>query len=158
MIPSTYNVPICSRGSFLSSGSRGPLRLQRLQALSFQMVTADHDNSGEQNPGPSAAEPSTQAVDSSSSSYTSSSEWEGREDVRQMLVDSWQGLQEGVTELRHRGVVETAKQGFQEAKEKVRTLDAKQVVTNFRSSPLSIHGARWWRTSDPWIKWPLAIL
>lgn len=126
------------------------MRLQRLQALSFQVVTADHDNGGEENPGLSA-----QAMDSSSSS---SSEWQGREGGRQMLADTWQSLQEGATELRQRGVLETAKQGFQETKEKVRRLDAKQLVSGIRSSPLSVHGARWWRTSDPWIKWPLAIL
>lgn len=126
------------------------MRLQRLHVLSLQMVTADHDNSGEQDPEP-PAEPVVEATDSSL-------ELQGRDHLRQMLVDSLQGFQEGLKDLRDRGVLESAKLGYQDAQEKVKNLDTKQLITDFRSSSLCMHGATWWRTSDPWIKWPLAIL
>lgn len=75
-----------------------------------------------------------------------------------MLVDSLQGFQEGLKDLRDRGVLESAKLGYQDAQEKVKNLDAKQMITDLKSSELSTHGARWWRDTDPWIKWPIAIL
>lgn len=128
------------------------MRLQRLQALSFQVVTADHDNSGEQDPEP-FPEPSP-AVEATDSSL----ELQGKEHLRQMLVDSLQGFQEGLKDLRDRGVLESAKLGYQDAQEKVKNLDAKQLITDLKSSELSIYGARWWRDTDPWVKWPIAIL
>ncbi|KAG0556523.1 hypothetical protein KC19_11G059700 [Ceratodon purpureus] len=137
--------------SFLSSRSRDFVRLQRLHALSLQMVTADHDSSGEQE---ISAEPSTEsAVEATDSSLG----LQGNEHLKQMLVDSLQGFQEGLKDLRDRGVLESAKLGYQDAQEKVKNLDAKQLITDLKSSSLSAHGSRWWRTSDPWIKWPLAI-
>lgn len=128
------------------------MRLQRLYALSLQMVTADHDSSGEQDQA-SAEPPSESAVEATDSSL----ELQGKEHLRQMLVDSLQGFQEGLKDLRDRGVLESAKLGYQDAQEKVKNLDAKQLITDLKSSSLSMHGSRWWRTSDPWIKWPLAI-
>lgn len=150
---STNDLLCCSGGSFLISGSRDLLRLQRLQALSFQVVTADHDNnSGEQDPEPSPESAVEEATDSSAL------ELQGKEHLRQMLVDSLQGFQEGLKDLRDRGVLESAKLGYQDAQEKVKNLDAKQLITDLKSSELSLHGARWWRDTDPWIKWPIAIL
>lgn len=59
------------------------MRLQRLYALSLQMVTADHDSSGEQDQA-SAEPPSESAVEATDSSL----ELQGKEHLRQMLVDS----------------------------------------------------------------------
>ena len=126
------------------------MRLQRLHALSLQMVTADYDNSGEQDPEP----PAESTIETTDSSF----ELQGKEHLRQMLVDSLQGFQEGLKDLRDRGMLESAKLGYQDAQEKVKNLDAKQLITDLTSSSLSMHGARWWQASDPWIKWPLAIL
>jgi hypothetical protein len=115
------------------------------------VITADHDNnSGEQDPEPSPEPAVEEATDSSL-------ELQGKEHLRQMLVDSLQGFQEGLKDLRDRGVLESAKLGYQDAQEKVKNLDAKQLITDLKSSELSIHGARWWRETDPWIKWPIAI-
>ena len=122
------------------------MRLQRLYALSLQMVTADHDSSGEQDQA-SAEPPSESAIEATDSSL----ELQGKEHLRQMLVDSLQGFQEGLKDLRDRGVLESAKLGYQDAQEKVKNLDAKQLITDLKSSSLSMHGSRWWvfgRTSE----------
>jgi hypothetical protein len=93
--------------------------------------------------------------------FLSSSDWqqgnwlEGR---KQLLTVTWQGLQEGIADLRQHGILQTAKQGFQDAKNRIQGLDARQLVTDFRSSPLSMQGARLWQNSDLWIKWPIVIL
>lgn len=150
----------CGGGGFWSSGSKDLLRWQRLQALSFQVATADHDNNGgEHDPVPSPSpsseqqQPATTEVEAPATDSSSSLELQGKEHLRQMLVDSLQGFQEGLKDLRDRGVLESAKLGYQDAQEKVKNLDAKQLITDLTSSD----GARWWRDTDPWIKWPIAI-
>ncbi|CAM6057964.1 unnamed protein product, partial [Sphagnum tenellum] len=92
--------------------------------------------------------------------FLSSSDWqqgnwvEGR---KELLTVTWQGLQEGIADLRQHGILQTAKQGFQDARHRIQGLDATQLVTDFRSSPLCIQGARLWQNSDLWIKWPIVI-
>lgn len=140
----------CSSGSFLSSRRGGLIRFQRPHALSLQMITADHENSGEQDPELSS-ETAFEATDASS-------ELQEEENLKQIIVVSLQGFQERLKELRERGMLESAKLGYQDAQEKVQNLDAKQLITDLKSSQLSNHAARWWQTSDPWIKWPIAIL
>lgn len=140
--------PSCS-GSFLSSPRGGLIRFQRPHALSLQMITADHENSGEQDPELSS-ETAFEATDASS-------ELQEEENLKQIIVVSLQGFQERLKELRERGMLESAKLGYQDAQEKVQNLDAKQLITDLKSSQLSNHAARWWQTSDPWIKWPIAI-
>jgi hypothetical protein len=113
------------------------------------MITADHENSGEQDPELSS-ETAFEATDASS-------ELQEEENLKQIFVVSLQGFQERLKELRERGMLESAKLGYQDAQEKVQNLDAKQLITDLKSSQLINHAARWWQTSDPWIKWPFAI-
>jgi hypothetical protein len=90
--------------------------------------------------------------------FSSSSDWQQRRvDGRQLLTVTWQGLQEGLADLHQCGIFHTAKQGFQEAKDRIQSLDARHLSMDFRSSPLSMQGTRLWQKSDPWIKWPIVI-
>lgn len=122
---------VCGSGNFSSPLSRKAVRSKRISAIPFGVV-----------------------ID-----FSSSSDWQQRRvDGRQLLSVTWQGLQEGLADLHQCGIFHTAKQGFQEAKDRIQSLDARQLSMDFRSSPLSMQGTRLWQNSDPWIKWPSVIL
>lgn len=107
------------------------------------------------------------AGDSSSSEAVGSSDhaWLGGDDIRPFLVSSLRGLQErlrylqeGLRNVKERGLLESSREGFEEAYSKLKTVDGKLVLEDVLQSKAVTGVARTWQTSEPWIKWPLAIL
>ncbi|KAL3696445.1 hypothetical protein R1sor_010521 [Riccia sorocarpa] len=110
-----------------------------LQATSFQAITADDSSSGE------AMGPSAHALSLSPDEF------------KQFLVAFFSKFQDGLRQMKERGLVESTKQGFQEAFVKLKSVDGNRVFEEDVATKISSQGTATWQTVKPWVKWPLAI-
>ncbi|BBN01019.1 hypothetical protein MPTK1_2g03960 [Marchantia polymorpha subsp. ruderalis] len=115
-------------------------RPARLQATSLQAVTADSDSSSGDVVGPSAQAMSLSSVE-----------------LNHFLVAFLSRLQEGFRKMKERGLLQSTKQGFEEAFVKLKSGDGKLVLEEDLGSKISSQGAATWQALKPWVKWPLAI-
>ncbi|KAG6555132.1 hypothetical protein Mapa_003167 [Marchantia paleacea] len=115
-------------------------RPARLQATSLQAVTADNDSSSGDVVGPSAHALSLSSVE-----------------LNHFLVAFLSRLQEGFRKMKERGLLQTTKQGLEEALVKLKSGDGKLVFEEDLGSKISSQGAATWQALKPWVKWPLAV-
>lgn len=86
------------------------------------------------------------------------SQWQGRDDLRQFLTVTKHSLQESFTIVKERGLVQSTKDLLLETKERAGRLDVKKVVSQVEHAGIGAEAGRIWQSSQPWVKWPLAIL
>ncbi|KAL2643131.1 hypothetical protein R1flu_010718 [Riccia fluitans] len=110
-----------------------------LQATSLQAITADDSSSGE------AMGPSAHALSLSPDEF------------KHFLVTFFSRLQDGLRQMKERGLLESTKQGFEEAFVKLKSVDGKRVFEEDLATKISAQGASTWQILKPWVKWPLAI-
>eukprot|EP00250_Pteridium_aquilinum_P016532 c23144_g5_i1 orf=233-1219(-) len=112
-----------------------------INALPLQAVTTDNDSEGSTSPGPS-------------SSVEYAGIFQADQGARQSLLYY---IRVWYSTAKTQKVSQSIQQVLERSKTELQTVDKSQILQQIKSSKFATFGIHWWESSQPWIKWPIAI-